>query len=328
MGKIKKIRDKLVLGASGLFFGLKSGNELLQQKEKESDDGSTINQEKEVNSVLNDLLKGEETQRVKELRDEYYRTLKESENIKIERIRRINEGDTVLKIKRKTAADYAIKIDLYNPEDLPIRIIQDNKLYELSLEEVVSKGKEYISIFNIERDFIPRFKLEDYLKKIVVRTLDKDNVLIDMYTSEYASQFGKVDALFIKQLYDIKKENNKKSDITTFNKLSFITDNSCGEHSSCNFEYDNIVFQEINTFDGNFVLTFKATIRKDGEFIGDKFKTKEIDKKLEEHAKRDDVVVDADTLMRHIKQEENNEVPDYGPVIFSLRKNKDEENSN
>lgn len=324
MGVIKKIKTDISLLWNTLFFGLKSADNLLSQKDSSANGETEINIGVEKDSVLQDFVRGEETQRVKETRDEMYRVLKESENLTVTRTD--VEGGTSLKVRKKTAADFAIKIDVFNPEKLPIRLVQDNKFYEegnsFSIEDLeTALTKKYISIFTIKRDFIPRFKIEDYAKKLVVRNINNKEVFLDFYTSEYASQFGKIDALFVKQIYDIKQTNNKKSDITTFDTIQFITDKATGENSLCQFEYNNIVFKEVNVFDGNFVITFKAKVVVDGEYIGKKYETKELNKKLENKQKRDSVnAVDAETLLRHIKQVENNETPDYGSVIFKLDK--------
>ena len=324
MEVIKKIKTDISLLWNTLFFGLKSADNLLSQKDSSANGETEINIGVEKDSVLQDFVRGEETQRVKETRDEMYRVLKESENLTVSRTD--VEGGTSLKVRKKTAADFAIKIDVFNPEKLPIRLVQDNKFYEegnsFSIEDLeTALTKKYISIFTIERDFIPRFKIEDYAKKLVVRNINNKEVFLDFYTSEYASQFGKIDALFVKQIYDIKQTNNKKSDITTFDTIQFITDKATGENSLCQFEYNNIVFKEVNVFDGNFVITFKANVVVDGEYIGKKYETKELNKKLENKQKRDSVnAVDAETLLRHIKQVENNETPDYGSVIFKLDK--------
>jgi len=330
----KKMKTNLNLLWDSLFHGMEGGAEVLEGKASGSDYGSEVIRQKEVDSVMNDLLRGEKTQRVKETVDELYRTLNASENLSVNVIGGNENDGYVLKVRKKTAADYGLKINVFNPENLPIRLIQDNKHYDLHnlqyVEDItkIVEGEDSVSIFNIERNgFMPRFKLERYINKIVIRNKDKNSVFIDMYTTEYASQFGKVDALFIKQIYDIKEKNNKKSDITTIDKLSFITDKSYGENSLYHFSYDNIIFQYINVFDGNFVLTFTANIVDDGTFIGKKYETKELSEKLKKHQKRDNVKgIDAETLMRHIKQEENNEVPDYGTVVFKLNEN--EENSN
>lgn len=331
MGRLKNFYINLRVFIYSIFHGMEAGNALLEQRENSTDNDSDIVARKEQDSVFKDFIKGEETQRVKETRDEMYRVLEASENLVIEKQKLADGTGAILKVvkkpKKKTAADYTLKINVYNPENLPIRLIQDGKIYTVGnsfyVEDLTDK---YVSIFKIERDFIPRFKIENYTNKAVIRIIDDKHVYIDLYTTEYASQFGKVDALLIKQLYDIKKENNKKSDITTFNTFGFVTDKSAGEHSLCEFLYKNIEFQYINTFEGNFVITFKAEVEIDGKFVGDKFKTEELTKKLETHQKRDDVVVDADTLMRHIKQEENNEIPDYGTVVFKFKS--DEEDSN
>ena len=324
MGKLKNALLNGKLMWYSLFHGMEAGNALLEQRENSTDADSDVIARKEQDSVFKDFINGEETQRVKETRDEMYKVLQASEDIIVEHTKLSDGSGAVLKARKKTPADYIFKINVFNPENLSIRIIQEAKSYIVGSSLFADElDKKPINIFKIERDFLPRFKLEDYANKLVVRTIDEKNVYIDFYTTEYASQFGKIDALFIKQLYDIKKTNNKKSDITSFDNLSFISDKSAGEHSLCEFSYKNISFQTINLYDGNYVLTFKGEVDIDGKFVGDKFKTESLEKKLKEKAVRDGITVDADTIMRREEQEKNNKKPDYGSITFTLTDEKD-----
>ena len=99
--------------------------------------------------------------------------------------------------------------NVYNPENLPLRTIQDNKQIQKKNNlvggfnavfdpEMVPNGlTDYDTTISIERDGItPRFFLEKYAKKVVVRN-NGNRAYVDLYFSIYASQFGKVDAILV-----------------------------------------------------------------------------------------------------------------------------------
>ena len=80
---------------------------------------------------------------------------------------------------------------------------------------------DFVSNIEIERDFLPRFNIENYANKVVVRKIDDNNAYVDFYTTMYASQFGKVDAIYISQLNTLYKEKTKRSDITDIKRIRF-----------------------------------------------------------------------------------------------------------
>lgn len=323
---------KLILNTKvffhGLFHGLKGADEVISQSASYGSSDTEISQEQETHTAVQDMLRGEETQRVQELRYEYYKTLIESKNYHVDITGGFDDGDsTPLKAvaRKKTALDFTLKIDVYNPEKLPIRVIQDNKLIpkhnNFVPEDFYKYGNDdYVSLFNFERDnFIPRFKLENYINKIVVRN-NGEKVYLDLYTTMYASQFGKVDAIFIANLNELKKTGNKKSDITTLKEISFITDKAHGENDLCEFKFQNIEYKGIYAFDGNFVLTFEADMVSDGISVIEKYKTKEIDEKIKTKAVRDNAKkngIDIFALKRDIDKKEENEL---STQTFSLNK--------
>lgn len=311
----------------GLFRGMKTADNVIsQQASYGTSDHTEINQQQEFDNVFNDLIRGEETQRVKEMRDEYYRTINEASKIHVD----INGADAeslandfdnpditlTATSKKKTALDFVCKIDVYNPENLHLKCIQDNMLiqnesnfYADSIEYF--KEDDYSSIFNIKRDgFLPRFKLEDYANKLVVRVIDDRTSYLDFYVSIYANQFGFVinpltkkvkkdnSALLISELNRLLKHEIRTSDVVDLSEITFSTEKAYGVPNPSHFEFNNIEYKSVNVHDGNFVITFKAS-NKDYISAIEKYHTDELDKKLETNAVRDGKTVDINTIARH-----------------------------
>ena len=168
---------------------------------------------------------------------------------------------------------------------------------------------DYDTTISIERDGItPRFFLEKYAKKVVVRNND-NRAYVDLYFSIYASQFGKVDAILVSNLHRIFEEKNLRSDLTDFISIEWYSDKAWNSDDVCHFKYDDIKFINIDIFDGNFVLTFDCNVVKDGIDLAEKFKTEELDEKYaNEEAKHE--AVDIFTLQRKMKRDEEKQKND------------------
>jgi hypothetical protein len=329
MKKIKNIINSVRLLWYGLFRGMKSADNVISTKASYGSSNSEINQQQEIDNVFNDLLKGEETQRVKEMRDEYYRTIHEASKIHVDidgvdietLANDFDNPNITLKAtsRKKTALDFTCKIEVFNPENLHLKCIQDNVLVQTQNNFFAENFNEddYVSVFRIKRgDFIPRFKIEDYANKLVVRVIDDKTSYLDFYVSIYASQFGFVadkhgkvkkdnSALLISELNRLLKKELRTSDVVELSEIVFDTDKAYGVPNPSHFEFDNIKYKSVNVHDGNFVITLKANNKVNYSAI-EKYHTDELDKKLETHAVRDGKTVDINTIMRHEKQEELN----------------------
>lgn len=323
--KLKNIKNSLILLINGWFRGLKSADSIISTKATYTSSSTEIAQQQEIDNVFNDLLRGEETQRVKEMRDEYYRVLDESSKIKVtlQGVGNLaedfdNPNITITATSRKkTPLDFVCKIEVYNPENLHLKCIQDNMLIQTQNNFFAENFAEddYVGIFKIKRgEFLPRFKIEDYANKLVVRVVNDNISYLDFYVSKYASQFGFVldrsgkmkkdnSALLISELIKLSEKKIRTSDVVDIEELTFDTEKAYGVPNPSHFEFDKIEYREVGVFDGNFVVSFKAHNKANQSAI-EKYHTDELDKKLETHAVRDGKVVDIDTIMRHEKQEE------------------------
>ena len=80
---MRKIFIKIAIFLRYLMRGLHSADaEAFEGKTQESEDGTTAEQQQETNNVYQNLLKGEVTQAVKELRYEMYQAERNSYNYK------------------------------------------------------------------------------------------------------------------------------------------------------------------------------------------------------------------------------------------------------
>lgn len=310
----KNILFDIKLFFHSLFFGLKSADNVISTEASYGSGDSGYEEEKHTDHLMADFINGEETERVKETRDEYYRVLIESKKYHTDIIDFNEESDApfVTVTKKKSAIDFTCKIDLFNPENLSVRVIQDNKLIpkhgNMFAEDVLKYNtNDFVSLISIKRDFIPKYPIENYMNKIVVRTINDKKAYIDLYTTMYSSQFGKVDAIFIARLNELKNTGNKRSDITDLSEISFITDKAYGENDLCEFTFNNLIYKGIDCFDGNFVLTFEGDVISDGKSVVEKYKTQELDEKIKTHAVRDEKKkngVDIFTIKRDIDKKE------------------------
>lgn len=343
---MKKGKKNLKALVHGIFYGMKSADDIISTKASYGSSETAIVQEQAVDNLYNDLLRGEETQRVKEFRDEFYRSIHEASKIGVS----VNvsggnfdedfDNDNIeitATSKKKTALDFVCKIDVFNPEKLHLKCIQDNLIvpkkgaFTQNLEKVDNTyfktnqevggllSDEHVSIFKIERDgFIPRFKLEDYFNKLVIRVIDEKTSYLDFYVSVYSSQFGFVytegkngkteikkdnSALLISELNKLYKKELRTSDVVDFSTLTFDTEKAYGVPNPSHFEFDKIQYIGTNIFDGNFVVTMKANNVVNGLSAIDKYHTDELDEKLETHAVREGKDVDLTTAMRHAEKE-------------------------
>lgn len=323
---IQKIRSWSRLFFHSIFHGMSGADKIIKGPAGSSDGVEIIQQQTGGGSVFADMLEEKKTQQVRETVDATYRIYKESDNWDTSSITITSEDENGVTfggtngLRKKVKSDFLNHAPVFNPDNLRIRTIQDNKqvqrknnliggLNAVFEPEMLATGvTDYDVTITIERDGItPRFFLEKFAKKVVVREKNK-RAYVDLYLPQDASQFGKIDAILISNLYKIYEENNLRSDLTDFISIEWFSDKGWNTEDVCLFKYDDIKFIGINKFDGSFVLTFDCNIVNDGTDLAEKYRTKELDEKYStEAAKRDDI--DIFTYSRHLeKKKENKEI--------------------
>lgn len=273
---------------NSLFRGMQSADKIIVGDANVSLDPLFDNvQEMESNNLYSNLLKGELTQEVIETRYKTYRVLREADNFEY-----IGNGAS----KRKNNRD--LKIKLENPTDLEIILVQDNKPITETRDEAEKRidwqsEKVNVSSFNerftlnIERDFTPRFKLEAFATRLVVKKLVDNAVELNLYVSKYAKRFESIPALFLREIKRIIEENNLKSEILSMDRLWFITDKAYGSDDLKKFSFINIKYFETTEFDGSYVLKFIAETEINGEDLTSRFFDSIAAKKYEEKARKE-----------------------------------------
>lgn len=264
---MKKIWAKILLFFYSFAWGMKGGGKILNGSNKEADDSDIggIEQQKEAKSVYADLLRGEVTQEVKELRHEMYYAERKSHDYEYS-----GNGRAV---KKNNVFDYSGNID--KSDGLKILIVQDNHedptslmdwgiysmgenvdLADIAKGNLATKAERNFTI-SIKRDFIPSMRLEEYATKIVVKEINDKKVQIDIYVSQYERQFDRRSRIFINEIDRIYM-GDKRSDVIDFNELGFVSKNAYGSDDLIVYAFNNIQFDNIIKFDGSYVLKFIA----------------------------------------------------------------------
>ena len=310
---IKKIYNKIRSFFFYIFWGLKSADKIaFGAKEDPSNDGTVFEQQNEQNSVYKDLLKGEVTQEVKELRHEMYFSERKSHKYKY-----IGNG---IVSKKNEIFDYPGKID--KTDGFPLQILQPNIEDTGTLSENLSevdyriKNKKEFTI-DIERDFIPRFRLEEFTNKLVVKRINENAVMLDFYTPIYKSQFNTIHKLFLKELENIYM-GDVRSDVIDFKHVEFISFRAFGTDDLKKYTYNNIEFDNILIFDGHYVIKFTADIVNDGEDLINEFYCNEEEEKSRMHAPRNENGQTIDFLTALCKAEDKYDYEQAKDLIGNL----------
>ena len=287
---LKKLWINVKIFFHYLFIGMRSAdNELSTGAKEKSSDGSAIEQKKEADSLYAALLRGEVTQEVREARHEMYYAERRSHDY-------IYSGGG-LATKKNDFFDYPGSVE--NSDGHRVLIVQDNYQDQASLEDYgIDAGKVagvYMPIkmediakkeytVKIARDFIPKFRIEEFTKKVIVKDCGEKRIL-DIYVSKYPTEFDRRSRMFVNMMNEIY-EGNTRSELIDFDTLFFISKNAYGTDDLKFYEFGSFEFRDIIDFDGNYVLRFLCNVICDGEDLIAEFYDETAAKKSEEHAPR------------------------------------------
>lgn len=282
---LKRLYMWLYTTAFYLFSGLRAADKVAFAANDTSGngDGANIEVQNEEKSVYKDLLRGEITQEVRELRHEMYYAERESHKYKY-----VGNG---VAVKKNKLFDDEVK-GLENSDGYKVQLIQNNRE---DTEGVADNLVEYDYrlkdqrnyTIKIERNFIPRFRIEEFANKVVVKRIDEKHVLLDVYVTKYESQFNRRHKPFLNELEAVYM-GDTQSDIIDFDTLAFTTFKAYGADDLIYYKYNNIKFDNIVEFNGDYVLKFFADIECDGDDLINEFYDEIAAKKNAEHAPRKD----------------------------------------
>ena len=341
MNKKKNIFKSLLIGVKlfwySLFYGMESANKMMFGQ-----DGDMVNngihQNLSKGGVMNDLLEQKVTKEVEELREKHYRIIKEADKYDPSTIKMTfdEDGNPIFSntdhISKKTYVDFMKHPPVYNDNDVPIRVIQDNKTFQRK-NDILNQDEnptddlyvplglyDYDTTLTVIRGmYTPRILIDKFVTKMVVRQYHGEGrAFVDFYLPTTASQFGKIDAILISNLYSMFENKNYRSDLTEFDGIEWYSDKAWNSDDMCLFKYDDIKLVDMNVFDGSFVLTFDCNIVSDGSSVVEKYMTKEMDEKYKRMDPKSNAADIFAAQRRGEKLEKQNEISIENNTVLKL----------
>ena len=243
-----------------------------------------------VHELAKALLRGELTEEVKQLRYRNYKVDREAKKYKY--------FSPTLALKKKEGKDNKF-ISFDKSDGLEVITVQYNYAISEDVLDAINqienggRGKKTKYKFEFKRDFIPRFRMEEFAKKVVVKRLDETHAILDFYFSKYPERFFRRSddksfrsKVFIHEIESIR-DNGVKSDMLDVEELRFVTNHAYKQDDLMEFVFKNIVFREVAEFDGDYILRFKASIEHDGIDLTAAFYNKEMAEKYENKEKKE-----------------------------------------
>lgn len=319
MGFGEWIKNKI-----GMFiFATSSVEKNMMSQDGGVDIGSTNQVQRHRQGSLADALtRGEINQEVKELRWRMYKVLEESKNVKTTIVGYDDEGFPITESVAFNSSVGLSKIKVDDFDDYKLELVVNNDEITLGqflegIEEVNQKdivrsvdhdGNPTATIGTIKteqadevesankaervitcvRDFRPKFKIENFAKKMNVRTISETEKLLEFYVSKYSNEDDRKSSLF---LSEIKKaiKNTRASDFLDILGVTFVSYNTIGVKDMLDFEYKIIKFDKLVEFDGYYVIKFKSEVIKNGESLIEKYREEELDEKYKNKERREKI---------------------------------------
>ena len=148
---------------------------------------------------------------------------------------------------------------------------------EVGFDDMMSTFKDAKTLY-FKREFRPKFELETYVKKMLVRNISDSEKLLELYVSEYADEYNRKSRLFINEVKRAMK-NPRFTDMLDITKVNFISDKTIGTEDGLEYEYEIIKFDKIIKFNGSYVIKFIAKPIINGDNIFEKYKLADLEER-------------------------------------------------
>lgn len=286
----------------------------LGQKSNDTTNGVSHVQNVNQGQLADSLVKGEVSQEVMDLRWRTYKILNETHSHSSKIIGYDKSGYPITETKKNDLkkALKKVKVDEEDGYDLemvvnndPISVsvfdVMDNSFFKSEIEPIITvdeklkeqvashgtiSGEQFFSVFkpekpiSVDRDYFPRFMIENYTTKLNVRGNANGDKLLEFYILDKPLSENKNERLFINQLKKAT-ENINSVNFLDISNVNFVTYKSLGVNDFLYFEYDNIEFYKITKINNFYVLKYKTNVVSDGVSILEKYRVEELDKKYE-----------------------------------------------
>lgn len=303
---MKKLFYKIKLFFTYLFTGMKAADDVMTSSNKELSSGGVKEEQKvEENNLYASLLKGEVTQEVKDLRYEMYESVRKSRDWKY-----IGNGQAVK--RNKMLVKPPVKID--DEDGLKVVLIQDNKVYFEGPDTSVSNAEKLTKVrveadaqhtFKATHEYFVRHKIETYANKVVVKLMGENQFKLDFYLSEYPIENDPRAVFVTKELESLYKSGSRTSDLTDLKTLTFTTDKAYGDDDWKIYDFNVGEFTGIKKFDGNYIISFNASMTNEVNDTAKEFYDKESIRKFENKEPRKKKTVSLGDAVDLIKEKEN-----------------------
>jgi hypothetical protein len=264
--------------------------------------GSAQHQRHRQGSLADALTQGEVTQQVQELRWRMYKVLEQSQKYKTTVIgydedgymlteqTKIEDGGlgkgTLAKVKMDdtdySETDEAIAA---NYQYYPLELIVNNDSITQSVVESNPDEKPE-KVLSCVREGVVKFDIEDYSKKMNIRSISPTEKLLEFYVSIYPDEYNRRSRFFISEIKKTIK-NPRMGDFLDISNIMFVSYNTVGVKDLMEFDYKVTKFDKIVEYGGYYVIKFKAEVVKNGESIVEKFRDEDLDERYENKEKKD-----------------------------------------
>lgn len=303
---LKKLWNNIKIAWNLLFVGMRhADNEVLSAGSDSGSDGTSIEEKQEDRNLYAALLRGEVTQEVVEKRYEMYEAERRSHQYEY------SGGGNAH--KKNTMFDY--QGDVENSENARVVIVQENRKGMGTLESFGVGDEENAEIYKgikmedistkentiqIERDFMPRFRLEEFAKKIVIKK-NGNKTYLDIYVSKYPVQFDRRSRMFLNAAAEIVG-GYTRSEIVDFKRLSFIAEKAYGAEDLTFISVSDISFTRALEYGEYIVFKFLCKFET-VEDLTSEFFSEEAEAKSQQHAARESAPVNLDAAQEMLARD-------------------------
>lgn len=295
---LKKLYNKIRNYISGFMLGMKTANDEMFIQKHSINSGNIVEVKEVAGSLADALLKGEVTQEVKDLRYRMYKILEEVDKFKL----------TFDKDGNYTVEKVSVPTDIRVKKNETVILVQD----VLSFYDYGDGGDEILNMFDsndimgvtsttfnykmkqnkylkINRDFTPKFRLEDYVNKVVLKT-SKKKIIMEMYVSSYKDYIDTTQPFFLKELKTIHSKKDLRNNMLDINNLKFnVLNPRYSAHNNMLFHLDVVKLASIveDKKLGSYIISYEVEINNVDVKLTEKYYEDKVETKYDNNTKKE-----------------------------------------
>ena len=271
-----------------IIGGAVSGGDVLASSKLEITPLTSIVYQKEQGSkLMNDLIKKEVTEEVKQLRYRTYWVEEESYKYGVN-----SQGQTFHIYPEFT------KPNVFEEEGKRVLLVQNTEPISSGVDNNVQiqkegvKFKQYYPLLLIRDDTFPKFQFEKFCKQVVLKECE-NSYQLDLYMNIVPSTDDRLERNLTLDLEKVFNKILKIDYLDDFTTIEFTTKNSWGSQNHIRNKFKVICNTGINKFSSFYVLSYKVNLIEQENMIS-KYYNENISKEYENKAKRPNMNVPFD----------------------------------